>query len=230
MQPDPQPIRGIRGYAENAAELIARYESLTFPYKHEAALHLLPSEPCAAVDIGAGTGADAAWLAAQGHRVVAVEPTNVFREYGVAHHRSSLIEWVNDALPRLEQLTDRKHEFGLVMLTAVRMHLDEQERQDAMPVLASLLASGGTLVMALRHGPVPSERTMFQVSAHETVALAELNGLECILNVHEQSRLAANREAGVSWTRLVFKRNSATPNPSFKRTRSGRLRRPPRSA
>jgi SAM-dependent methyltransferase len=215
MQPDPQPVRGIRGYAQNAAVLIARYESLTFPYKHEAALHLLPSVPCAALDIGAGTGADASWLAAQGHRVVAVEPTNVFREFGVVHHRSSLIQWINDALPSLEQLSERKDEFGLVMLTAVWMHLDEQERRDAMPVVASLLASGGILVMALRHGPVPSERTLFQVSAHETVALAELNGLECILNVHERSRLAANREAGVSWTRLVFKRNPATPRYSF---------------
>jgi len=68
-------------------------------------------------------------LAAQGHRVVAVEPTNVFREFGAVHHRSSLIEWMNDALPRLEQLTDRRDEFGLVMLTAVWMHLDEQERR-----------------------------------------------------------------------------------------------------
>ena len=215
MQPDPQPVRGIQGYAENAAELIARYESLTFPSKYQAALHLLPSAPCAAVDIGAGTGADASWLAAHGHRVVAVEPTNVFREFGVARHRSSLIEWINDALPRLEQLTDRRAEFGLVMLTAVWMHLDEQERRDAMPVVASLLASGGILIMALRHGPVPSERTMFQVSALETVALAELNGLECILNVQEQSRLAANREAGVTWTSLVLKRNPAPPRHSF---------------
>ena len=218
MQFDQQPIRGIQGYSENTAELIARYESLTFPYKHEAALHLIPSAPCSALDIGAGTGADAAWLAAQGHRVVAVEPTNALREYGVAHHGSPLIEWVSDTLPRLKQLTNRKHEFGLVMLTAVWMHLDEQERWAAMPVVAALLTPSGILLMTLRHGPVPSGRTMFQVCAHETVALAALHGLECILNVHQESRQAVNREAGVSWSRLAFTRSPATPNPSFKRT------------
>jgi len=219
MQLEQQPIRGIRGYAENAAELITRYESLTFPYKHEAALHLIPSAPCLALDIGAGTGADAAWLAAKGHRVVAVEPTNALRDYGIAHHGSPLIEWVSDSLPRLEQLTNRKYEFGLVMLTAVWMHLDEEERRAAMLVVATLLAPSGILLMTLRHGSVPSERTMFQVSAHETVALAALHGLECVLNVHQESRLTANLDAGVSWSRVAFTRGPATPNLSFKRTR-----------
>jgi len=218
MQLDQQPISGIQGYAENATELIPRYESLTFPYKHEAVLHLIPSPPCSALDIGAGTGADAAWLAAQGHRVVAVEPTNALLQYGLAHHGSPLIEWVSDSLPRLEQLTNRKHEFGLVMLTAVWMHLDEHERRDAMPVVAAFLAPSGILLMTLRHGPVPNGRTMFQVSAHETVALAASHGLECILNADQVSRQPVNQEAGVSWSRLAFTRKPATPNPSFKRT------------
>ncbi len=207
------PIRGTRGYADNPAALIARYESLTFLQKHESALHLIPTEPCAVLDIGAGTGADAAWLAAQGHRVVAVEPTAALREYGVEHHRSPRIEWIDDALPRLEKLSGRASEFGLVMLTAVWMHLDEQERRDAMPVVASLLAPGGTLVMTLRHGPVPAGRTMFEVTAQETVALAQTQGLDCVLDLHGESRFAANRDAGVTWSRLAFTRRPATPPP-----------------
>ena len=199
-------IRGTRGYAEHASELIERYESLSFAYKHEAVLHLIPSAPAKAMDIGAGTGADAAWLAEQGHPVLAVEPTEAFREHGIQHHPSPLIEWVNDALPQLDRVAQRRHEFGLVMLTAVWMHLDEHERQVAMPVVASLLALGGVLVMALRHGPVPGDRIMFAVSAEETVALAEAQGLRCVLNVHAESKLAANREAGVTWSRVAFAR------------------------
>jgi len=197
-------IRGTRGYSEHATELIERYESLSFTYKHEAVLHLVPHTPTKAMDIGAGTGSDAAWLAEQGHQVVAVEPTEAFREHGLKHHPPPLIEWVNDALPRLELVAQRRHEFGLVMLTAVWMHLDEQERRAAMPVVASLLAPGGLLIMALRHGPVPNERTMFVVSAEETVALAEAQGLRCVLNVHAESKLAENREAGVTWSRVAF--------------------------
>jgi SAM-dependent methyltransferase len=202
-------LRGTQGYAEEAAELIERYESLSFAYKHEAVLHLIPSAPAKAIDIGAGTGVDAAWLAAQGHQVVAVEPTGALREYGLRHHVSPLVEWVNDALPQLGRVAQRKHEFGLVMLTAVWMHLDEHERRVAMPVVASLLAPEGVLVMALRHGPVPAGRIMFAVSAEETVALAEARGLRCVLNVCTESRLAANREAGVTWSRVAFARGLA---------------------
>jgi len=199
-------IRGTRGYAEHASELIERYESLSFAHKHEAVLHLIPSAPAKAIDIGAGTGADAAWLAEQGHPVVAVEPTEAFRKHGLRHHPSPLIEWVNDALPQLDRVTQRRHEFSLVMLTAVWMHLDEEERQVAMPVVASLLAPGGVLIMALRHGLVPSDRIMFAVSAEETVALAEAQGLHCVLNVRAESKFAANREAGVTWSRVAFAR------------------------
>lgn len=206
-------IRGTRGYAENAAELIERYESLPFAYKHEAVLHLLPSAPSKALDVGAGTGADAAWLAAQGHRVVAVEPTEALREYGLKRHASPLIDWVNDALPRLERVTQRQERFDLVMLTAVWMHLDARERQLAMPVLASLLAPDGIVVLALRHGPVPPGRVMFAVSAEETVALAESSGLRCVLNAAAESRLAANRDAGVTWSRVALVRASSPSIP-----------------
>lgn len=197
-------VPGTRGYAEHAPELIERYESLSFAYKHAEVLHLIPSAPAKAMDIGAGTGADAAWLAGQGHPVVAVEPTEAFREHGLRRHPSPLIEWVDDALPHLDRLAHRRHEFRLVMLTAVWMHLDEHERRAAIPVLASLLAPGGVLIMALRHGAVPSDRIMFTVSADETVALAAAQGFRCVLNVHAESKLAANRQAGVTWSRVAF--------------------------
>ena len=62
-------VRGTQGYAENAAELIERYESIAFPEKHHAVLSLIPQAPCSVLEIGAGTGADAHWLACRGHRV-----------------------------------------------------------------------------------------------------------------------------------------------------------------
>ena len=203
-------IRGTQGYAENATELIERYESLSFAYKHESVFHLIPNAPARVIDIGAGTGADAAWLAKQGHSVVAVEPTGAFREHGLKCHPSALIEWVNDSLPNLVYVAQRSHEFSLVMLTAVWTHLDEHERKVAMPVVASLLAPGGVLIMALRHGPAPIGRVMFAVSADETVALAEAQGLRGVFNAPAESRLAANRDAGVTWTRVAFRRGPST--------------------
>lgn len=197
-------IAGTRGYGENAASLIARYEELAFPVKHEAVMHLLPTSPVAALDVGAGTGADAHWLAEQGHRVVAVEPTDAFREFGAAHHASPRITWIDDGLPHLASLEQNVQQFGLIMLTAVWMHLSAAERAVGMPVLARLLAPDGILVMSLRHGPLPPGRRMFAVSADETIRLATQYGLRCVLDVVTESLQAENRRAGVTWSRLAF--------------------------
>jgi len=200
---DP-PIRGTRGYAEQADELAVRYEGIDFTTKHEAVLPLLPAAPASAIDIGAGTGRDAAWLAKRGYRVVAVEPTEAMRSHGIALHPSPAIEWIDDSLPALRRLLALDRRFDLVMLTAVWMHLDADERRLAMPNVAALVAPRGLLVMTLRHGPVPSGRIMFAVSAEETIALAAAQGLRLSLNVHAESSQAANRDAGVSWTQLAF--------------------------
>jgi SAM-dependent methyltransferase len=199
-------IRGTRGYAEQADELAVRYEGIDFTTKHEAVLPLLPAAPASAIDIGAGTGRDAAWLAERGYRVVAVEPTEAMRSRGIALHPSPTIEWIDDSLPALRRLLALDRRFDLVMLTAVWMHLDADERRLAMPNVAALVGSRGLLVMTLRHGPVPSGRIMFAVSAEETIALAAADGLRLSLNVHAESSQAANRDAGVSWTQLAFRR------------------------
>ncbi|MFR9780449.1 hypothetical protein ACL02O_30920 [Micromonospora sp. MS34] len=67
--------RGIAGYAEAADTLARQYESVSFGEVHGEVLHLFPKRPSHVTDVGAGTGRDAAPLAALGHRVVAVEPT-----------------------------------------------------------------------------------------------------------------------------------------------------------
>ena len=197
-------IRGTQAYAAQANELARRYEAIAFVDKHQAVLHLLPDAPAAVLDIGAGTGADAAWLAERGHLVVAVEPTGEFRARGMALHPSPSIEWIDDHLPTLEHVLVRGQRFGLVLLTAVWMHLDEPERRVAMPRIASLLAPQGVLVMALRHGPMPAGRIMFDVSAMETIALAQDCGLRPLLDVRTASAQGINRDAGVTWSRLVF--------------------------
>ena len=202
---DP-PVRGSRGYAEQAEALVARYEGIDFPAKHRAVLPLLPAAPASVVDIGAGTGRDAAWLAERGHRVVAVEPTEALRSRAIALHPSPAIEWIDDSLPALHRVLAQRRRFDLVMLTAVWMHLDAEERRAAMANVVALVAPFGLLVMTLRHGPVPSGRIMFAVSAEETIALAEAHGLGLVLNVHAESSQAANRDAGVSWTQLAFRR------------------------
>ena len=199
-------VSGTEGYAEEAAELLKRYESIPATESHRPVLHLIPGAPCSVLDIGSGTGRDAAWFAAMEHRVVAVEPTDELRIPAMGLHPSPLIQWLNDSLPNLNLLMIRREMFDVVMLTAVWMHLDGQQRRHAMPRVAGLIREGGVMVMSLRHGPVPPLGRMFDVSAEETTQLAQAQGLLPILHQRTQSIQNVNRIAAVTWTRLAFKK------------------------
>ncbi|MFD5563159.1 class I SAM-dependent methyltransferase [Kitasatospora griseola] len=189
------------GYADAAEALVEQYESVSFAEVHREVLHLFPTRPAAVLDIGAGSGRDAAALAAAGHRVTAVEPTAAMRELARARHARHAVDWVDDALPQLPELTARADRYELILLTAVWMHLDAEQRAAAMATLARLLADGGRIVLSLRHGPVPPGRRMFPVGAPETVALARANGLAPLYLAHREDPHA---RAGVSWTYLAL--------------------------
>jgi SAM-dependent methyltransferase len=195
-------VSGTEGYAEQAETLVRQYESLSFDECHRPVLHLLPSNACDVLDIGAGTGRDAAGFAALGHRVVAVEPTAEMRTRAMALHPSPLIEWLDDSLPDLARLMPRREQFDVVMLTAVWMHLDAAQRQRAMPNVAALVKPGGVMSLSLRYGPVPEGRRMFSVSADETVRLAAASGLRVTLR--REGLAASLGQPGVTWTRLAF--------------------------
>jgi SAM-dependent methyltransferase len=197
-------VSGTEGYADEAEELFRRYEAIPAADAHRAVLHLIPAAPGNVLDIGSGTGRDAAWFASRGHRVVAVEPTEAMRLPAMALHPSPQIEWLNDSLPDLALLLPRGETFDLVMLTAVWMHLDQAQRRRAMPNLAALVRSGGKMIMKIRHGPVPAGRRMFEVSPEETIELAQMQDLQPVLNVRTESSEERNRAAGVSWTNLAF--------------------------
>lgn len=201
----PHPVPSAQGYAEQAADLIPQYESVVFEAHHAPEMHLFPTSPSRILDVGAGTGVDAAWFADHGHQVLAVEPTAEFRQAAQALHPSPRIEWLDDALPELERVVARGQAFDVIMLSAVWMHLDEQERKAGMPRLASLLAPQGLMLLSLRHGPVPQGRRMFPVSPEETIQLAQAAGLQAVLNVPSESIQPRNRAAGVTWTRLGFR-------------------------
>jgi SAM-dependent methyltransferase len=197
-------VSGTEGYADEAEELFKHYESFAAADAHRAVLHLIPTAASSILDIGSGTGRDAAWFAAQGHRVVAVEPTDAFRLPAMALHPSPQIEWLDDSLPDLAMLQRRGESFDVVMLSAVWMHLDAQQRRRAMPNLAALVREGGTVIMKIRHGPVPAGRRMFEIPAEETIELARMQGLHPVLNLRAESSQEANRAAGITWTNLAF--------------------------
>lgn len=195
-------VSGTEGYADQADALVGRLDAIRFADLHRPILHMIPQAPCPVLDIGAGTGRDATALAAMGHHVVAVEPVAELRRHAIALHRSTNIEWLDDSLPHLAALLARGQRFDLVMLTAVWMHLDRAQQQQAMPNLATLTADDGRISITLRHGPVPAGRRMFDVTSDETIALAHAAGLTLALRLDNQP--SQFNRTDVTWTRLVL--------------------------
>lgn len=195
-------ISGTEGYADEATALVEQYESISFADVHRNVMHLVPAAASHVLDIGAGTGRDAAGFAAMGHHVVAVEPTEALRSRAAMLHRSSQIDWLDDSLPDLARVSALGIAFDVVMMTAVWMHLDVEQRRRAMPIVASLLRPGGVMIMSLRYGPVPKGRRMFAVPVEETTLLASPERLSPILKIETQDALLGR--PGVSWARLAF--------------------------
>jgi SAM-dependent methyltransferase len=195
---------GNRGYAEEADALAIRYEGRAFEAVHPQLIARLPPPPAAILDIGAGTGRDAAALAARGHAVTAVEPTAEMRAHGRRLHAEQPITWIDDHLPALAHVTAPPGGFAVILATAVWMHLDAEQRATAMQRIAALAAPGALWALTLRHGPIPAGRRMFDVSAAETIALAAAAGF-ALLDVSEGDD-GAQLQPGVSWDRLSFRR------------------------
>jgi protein-L-isoaspartate O-methyltransferase len=194
---------GTQGYHRNAEALARQYESVSFEEVHSDTLHLIPKQSSRILDVGAGSGRDAAALAAMGHEVVAVEPSPELRHLAATLHPHAAIRWIDDSLPDLARVAALGKQFDLIMLTAVWMHLDAMERATAMERFPHLIAPSGVIIMSIRHGPVPNGRRMFDVPRQETPDLAQRHGLRVIHTSEREDRLGRR---GIRWTVLALAR------------------------
>ena len=100
-------------YDAHALELIGRYEAIDPAKLHDWLLGLVPATPGTVLDIGAGTGRDAAWFARQGHDVIAVEPSGSMRTEGQRLHADPRVRWIRHQRAwlredRIRELTCRR--------------------------------------------------------------------------------------------------------------------------
>jgi SAM-dependent methyltransferase len=195
------PADTVQPYDGGFEDLAAGWERVAFEAAHAAALTHVPAKLGLVFDIGAGSGRDAAWFAAKGWAVVAVEPADRLRRHAQALHPSPSIAWEADRLPGLEKLLKRGVLADLIWLSAVWMHVAPADRRRAFRKLVTLLKPGGRLIMSLRQGPLPFDRPMHAVTSDEVERLAIEHGLN--VRAVTQSADAAGR-ADITWTGIVL--------------------------
>jgi SAM-dependent methyltransferase len=193
----------IEIYSASAAALTADYEMLDPTAFRAAFADLLPKGPDRlALDIGAGSGRNAAWLAKLDFEVVAAEPAEGFREVGRCLHPGSKVRWIDDRLPALAATHQLGLAFDVVLLSAVWQHVAPEDRRRAFRKMSALLKPKGLLIIVLRFGPAPLGRPMFEVSVGEIEALAREHGL-AVNRVTAPMPDGAGR-AGVSWVTICL--------------------------
>jgi len=164
-------------YDRHATELADAYESITFESAHPELVTLLSSAPTLRIlDIGAGTGRDASWIAERGNLVTAIEPSANMRSLAKRLHPHAQVEWVNDSLPLLARLGGEQYD--LIILSAVWMHVHPRDRGASLKRITTLLAPGGSIYLTLRLGPDDEARSIHAVSFREIETLAGRNGLK----------------------------------------------------
>lgn len=192
--------RSISFYNQQAQSLADNYELIPFETAHPFLIDALSgTPPLSVLDVGAGTGRDAAWIAGQGHSVVAVEPAESFRVLAQKLHPNAPIRWIDDQLPRLKHLSQER--FDWIVLSAVWMHVHPADRPVALARLKSLLTPTGAILLTLRFGPPDKLRDMFSVSLDELRTLAR----PLKLSVEEQgTREDLLGRPDITWTSVVL--------------------------
>ena len=194
----------IAAYDVQAAELAERYdhEALLAAYRPLDDLLDPRAADALALDIGAGSGRDAAWLVAKGYEVVAVEPSAGMRFEGTRRHTDDKIRWLDDRLPALSRVHELGLAFDLILLSAVWQHIPPNDRERAFRKMTALLKPGGLLLMTLRQGPAPQDRPMHPVTLAEVEALARAFGLEVFKVADQHDELS---RAEVRWISVLLR-------------------------
>lgn len=194
-------------YHDKAEEFVHQYESVNAETVHQQWLALLNNiKPGKALDVGAGSGRDARFLTSRGFAVTAVEPADALREQAEKLSQQLPIQWLSDLLPDLPKVQALQQQFDLVLLSAVWMHLSPDERYQALPVLCSLLAHDGLLVLTLRHGSFNDGRLSYPVTSAEILALVQQYQLSLTLVLVSDLVSDTLGRSDVAWQTVVLKK------------------------
>ncbi|MEN3148472.1 class I SAM-dependent methyltransferase [Neorhizobium sp. IRAMC:178] len=197
---DGSGSRAVAFYERQAKDLAENYELVPFDQAHPVLSNELGGKPPKSIlDVGAGTGRDVNWMAANGHSVVAIEPAASFRALAAHLHPNASAQWLDDRLPKLEKLTAQR--FDWIVMSAVWMHVHPQDRPAALARLKTLLTPTGKIYITLRLGPPDPAREIYPVSVEELRDIGVPLGLK-LQEFGEREDLLGRPE--VKWRTVVL--------------------------
>lgn len=208
------PINTWESYNSTSEFFFESYEKLRFSKVHRSFLPFLPEKGALCLDVGAGSGRDAAALSKRGYRVIAVEPSEGMRKHAQRRYEKHDILWLDDHLPDLSETKRQAEQFSFILVSAVWMHLPRQTWDQAFQSLKGLLTDTGHIAISLREGADNIDRGMLTVNLDELLSCAKQHGLAPVY-VSRRTKDSLSR-AHVSWKKLVLKKLITAQNHSPK--------------
>lgn len=190
----------IACYDRDAARLVPAYDLADVSEMRAALLVARGRRPRigSALDVGAGSGRDARWLAGLGYEVTAAEPSSAMRALAMAHSANGGVTWIDTRLPDLKRISRRSQD--LVLAGGVWQHVAPELRAQAFDTLLAVLAPRGTLAIATRHGPAPDGRPMHDTPVDEIPGHARRAGVGSLSSRPMRDGLARNDVHWILWT------------------------------
>lgn len=202
MRNSQKHIEDVVGYYHNrAAEFTDKFLGFSVEQSLGDIQRYLPVAPSEILDVGAGPGRDAIWLARQGHKVTAVEPAEGLRLSGQQKSAGLDVVWIDDRLPELAVVAARPARFDFILLSAVWMFLPPDLRRPALQSLAGLLKPQGRIGMTVQTASAARQELKFFTPTEDYAALAESASLhmEACLDVPD-----SQGRSDTSWQSVVF--------------------------
>lgn len=202
MRNSQKHIEDVVGYYHNrAAEFTDKFLGFSVEQSLGDIQRYLPVAPSEILDVGAGPGRDAIWLARQGHKVTAVEPAEGLRLSGQQKSAGLDVVWIDDRLPELAVVAARPARFDFILLSAVWMFLPPDLRRPALQSLAGLLKPQGRIGMTVQKASAERQELKFFTPTEDYAALAESASLhmEACLDVPD-----SQGRSDTSWQSVVF--------------------------
>jgi SAM-dependent methyltransferase len=173
-------VNSVEWYNLHADSVVERHESIRATDANAWLRTELPKSPAFVLDVGAGSGRDAAWLRSLGHKVIAVEPSIEMAAHARRLGRCRDIEWIDDRLPDLAKVSARNPRFNFILANAMWMHLAPDERAPAIASLIALLSPGGMLAIAFSQGTPDATEPFFECPGEEILDIALNEGAQLV--------------------------------------------------
>jgi len=133
-------------YSQNSLKVAERYESADVTQLHEFLSSSLESGG-RLLELGCGSGRDAAFMVSQGFNVLATDGSASMVEQAKLHHPELSAHVVHLKLP--DGLSNALGIFDGIYAVAVLMHLSVQEIENTITAVNSLLATKGRFVFSV---------------------------------------------------------------------------------